>query len=132
MKNEKYVFTAGDLSKDFEPSMKTQDAESFEPDSPAEQSSLSSSGTDTTNTPKTVVPASERSLNDAMLNDTSVVSSDTSLSSISDLSGSTSFHDTSIAFSSTCIKPPSDMTLPSDSTLEFEGVNDSVSVAKVQ
>ncbi|XP_020615684.1 peroxisomal membrane protein PEX14-like isoform X3 [Orbicella faveolata] len=119
----------GDLPEDFEPSIKTQDAASLE-DSPAEQSSTSSSETDTANTPNTVVPANERSLNDAMLNNTSVVSSDTSLSSMSDLSGSTSFHDTSIAFSSTCIKAPSDMTLPSDSTLEFEGVNDSV--AKVQ
>lgn len=108
--------------------MKIQDAENLE-DSPAEESCTSSSETDT-NTPKTVVPANERSLNDAMLNNTSVVSSDTSLSSMSDLSGGTSFHETSIAFSSTCIKAPSDMTLPSDSTLEFEGVNDSVT--KVQ
>lgn len=118
----------GDFSEDFEPSIKIQDETNVE-DSPAEESCASSSGTDT-NTPNTVVPASERSLNDAMLNDTSVVGSDTSLSSMSDLSGSTSFHETSIAFSSTCIKAPSDMTLPSDSTLEFESVNDSVT--KVQ
>ena len=92
-------------------------------DSPTEHESTSSSETDTANTPKTVVAANERCLNDAMLNDTSVLSSDTSLSSMSELSGNTSFHEASIAFSSTCIKAPSDVTLPSDSTAEFdEGV----------
>ena len=92
-----------------------------------ERGSTSSSETDTANTPKTVVSANERSLNDAMLNDSSVLSSETSLSSMSELSGNTSFHDTSIAFSSTCIKAPSDMTLPSDSIVDstVEGVNDS-------
>lgn len=100
-------------------------------DSPTDQSSTSSSGTDTANTPKTVVAANE-SLNNAMLNDTSVLSSDASMSSMSDLSGNTSFHETSIAFSSTCIKPPLDITLPSDSTVDFEeGVSDSVGAAKV-
>ncbi|XP_078373966.1 peroxisomal membrane protein PEX14-like isoform X2 [Oculina patagonica] len=124
----------GDFSKDYdnaetEANIESQDTVTLEY-SPA--SATSSSGTDTANTPNTVVAANDKSLNDAMLNDTSVLSSDASLSSMSDLSGNTSFHETSIAFSSTCIKAPSDMTLPSDSTLEFEGVNDSVSVAKVQ
>ena len=92
-------------------------------DSPTEHGSTSSSETDAANTPKTVVAANERCLNDAMLNDTSVLSSDTSLSSMSELSGNTSFHEASIAFSSTCIKAPSEVTLPSDSTVEFdEGV----------
>lgn len=63
--------------------------------------STSSSETDTANTPKTVVAASDRNLNDAMLNNSSVLSSDTSVSSLSD---NASFHDSSIAFSSTCIK----------------------------
>lgn len=101
-------------------------------DSLTERGSTSSTETDTANTPKTVVAANEGSLNDALLNDTSVLSSDTSLSSMSELSGNTSFHETSIAFSSTCIKAPSDVTLPSDSTEDFgEGVNDSVGVAGV-
>ena len=92
-------------------------------DSPAEHGSTSSSETDTANTPKTVVAADERCLNDAMLNDTSVLSTDTSVSSMSELSGNTSFHEESIALSSTCIKAHSDGTLPSDFTVEFdEGV----------
>lgn len=129
--------TNGELSKHFanvetEASIETQDIVTLE-DNPANQSGTSSSGTDTANTPKTVVAANEKSLNDAMLNDTSILSSDGSLSSMSDLSGNTSFHESSIAFSSTCIKAPSDTTLPSDSTVEFdEGVNDSVGVSKVQ
>lgn len=134
--NINFFFFAGDFSKDFdsaetEANIESQDAVTLE-DSPSERSGTSSSGTDTANTPNTVVAANDKSLNDAMLNDTSVLSSDASLSSMSYLSGNTSFHETSIAFSSTCIKAPSDMTLPSDSTLEFEGVNDSVSIAKVQ
>ena len=119
-----YFFTAGESSKhsnngEPEESVEKQDIVALE-DSPTEHGSTSSSGTDTANTPKTVVAANERSLNDAMLNDTSVLSSDASLSSMSELSGNTSFHEASIAFSSTCIKAPSDMTFPSDSTVEFD------------
>ena len=100
-------------------------------DSPTEHGSTSSSGTDTANTPQTVVAANERSLNDALLDNTSVLSSDASLSSMSEMSGNTSFHEASIAFSSTCIKAPSDVTLPSDSTVDFdEGVNDSVGIVQ--
>jgi len=100
-------------------------------DSHTEHGSTSSSGTDTANTPQTVVAANERSLNDALLDDTSVLSSDASLSSMSELSGNTSFHEASIAFSSTCIKAPSDVTFPSDSTADFdEGVNDSVGIVQ--
>ena len=82
---------------------------------------------DTANTPQTVVGANNKSLNDSMLNDTSV--SDTSISSMFELPGNTSFHEASIAFSSTCIKAQSEITLPSDSAVEFEDVaNDSVAM----
>ena len=82
---------------------------------------------DTANTPQIVVGANDKSLNDAMLNDTCV--SDTSISSMSELSGNTSFHEASTAFSSTCIKARSEMTLKSDSAVEFEDVaNDSVAM----
>ena len=65
-----------------------------------------------------------------MLNDTSV--SDTSISSMSELSGNTSFHEASIAFSSTYIKAPSDITLPSDSAVDLEEeANDSVAIKDV-
>ena len=112
-----------------EESAEKQDIISLE-DSPKERGSTSSSGTDTANTPQTVVGANDKSLNDAMLNDTSV--SDTSISSMSELSGNTSFHEASIAFSSTCIKAPSDMTLPSDSAVDLEEVaNDSVAMKDV-
>ncbi|XP_068754032.1 peroxisomal membrane protein PEX14-like [Montipora capricornis] len=124
-----YASMNGNLPK---PSVDNGDAEEYveiheAENSHTERGSTSSSETDTANTPKTVVSANERSLNDAMLNDSSVLSSETSLSSMSELSGNTSFHDTSIAFSSTCIKAPSDMTLPSDSIVDstMEGVNDS-------
>lgn len=127
----------GELSKHFDnvekgASIETHDVVTLE-DSPANQSGTSSSGTESATTPKTVVAANELSLNDAMLNDTSVISSDGSLSSMSDLSGNTSFHEKSIAFSSTCIKAPSDLALRSDSTVEFgEGVNDSAGVTTAQ
>lgn len=127
----------GELSKHLdnvekEASTEMQDIVTLE-NSPANQSGTSSSGTESTATPKTVVAVDEKSLNDAMLNDTSVISSDGSLSSMSDLSGNTSFHDTSIAFSSTCIKAPSDIGLRSDSTGESEeGVSDSIGVVTVQ
>ena len=112
-----------------EESAEKQDIISLE-DSPKERGSTSSSGTDTANTPQTVVGANDKSLNDAMLNDTSV--SDTSISSMSELSGNTSFHEASIAFSSTCIKAPSEMTLPSDSAVDLEEVvNDSVAMKDV-
>ena len=112
-----------------EESAEKQDIISLE-DSPKERGSTSSSGTDTANTPQTVVVANDKSLNDTMLNDTSV--SDTSISSMSELSGNTSFHEASIAFSSTCIKAPSDMTLPSDSAVDLEEVaNDSVAMKDV-
>lgn len=130
-------FASGELSKHFDnvekgASIETHDVVTLE-DSPANQSGTSSSGTESATTPKTVVAANELSLNDAMLNDTSVISSDGSLSSMSDLSGNTSFHEKSIAFSSTCIKAPSDLALRSDSTVEFgEGVNDSAGVTTAQ
>ena len=90
--------------------------------------STSSSETDTANTPKTVVAASDRNLNDAMLNNSSALSSDTSVSSLSD---NTSFHESSIAFSSTCIKTSASDTisppeLTADSTTE--GANESADV----
>lgn len=90
--------------------------------------STSSSETDTANTPKTVVAASDRNLNDAMLNNSSVLSSDTSVSSLSD---NTSFHDSSIAFSSTCIKTSaSDTISPPEFTADStaEGANESAGV----
>ncbi|XP_067051767.1 peroxisomal membrane protein PEX14-like [Acropora muricata] len=90
--------------------------------------STSSSETDTANTPKTVVAASDRNLNDAMLNNSSVLSSDTSVSSMSD---NTSFHDSSIAFSSTCIKTSaSDTISPPEFTADSatEGANESAGV----
>ena len=132
-----FLFASGELSKHFdnvekEASTEMQDIVTLE-NSPANQSGTSSSGTESTATPKTVVAVDEKSLNDAMLNDTSVISSDGSLSSMSDLSGNTSFHDTSIAFSSTCIKAPSDIGLRSDSTGESEeGVSYSIGVVTVQ
>lgn len=90
--------------------------------------STSSSETDTANTPKTVVAASDRNLNDAMLNNSSVLSSDTSVSSLSD---NTSFHESSIAFSSTCIKTSaSDTISPPEFTADSttEGANESAGV----
>lgn len=92
--------------------------------------STSSSETDTANTPKTVVAASDRNLNDAMLNNSSALSSDTSVSSLSELSGNTSFHETSIAFSSTIKTSASDTISPSEITADLttEGVNESADV----
>ena len=73
------------------------------------------SETDTDSTGRTVITPGRRNLDDAMLEDkdSSVVSTDTSFSSLSDESGGTSFHESSIKFSSTCVKIPSASTLTS-------------------
>lgn len=58
-------------------------------------------------------------MNDALIAEEGDISNDTTVSSLSDLSANASFHEASIAFSSTCIKIPSDVTSAvDDSTAE--------------
>lgn len=83
------------------------------------------SETDTDSTGHTVITPGEHCLDDAIMEDKdeSLVSTDTSLSSLSNESGGPSFHESSIKFSSTCVKVPSDSTLtgrPDDSMNEPE------------
>lgn len=94
-------------------------------DSFVEESCALSSGIDI-NIFNIVVFVSERSFNDVMFNDISVVGFDISFLFMFDLLGSILFYEIFIVFFLICIKALSDMILFFDFILEFESVNDLV------